>query len=121
MCSVNSITLATGCVNGSQLRSMMNHDSVCGEMIPGNMSVGLLETVLKSVISELHTGPTPDVIVWRAISYDSKSALVVVPNAMIASKYEGRMVNFVLMQFMGTTRSAIFQQNNALFHTAAIT
>jgi hypothetical protein len=72
------------------------------------------------VVTERHTGPTPGVMVWGAISYDSRSDLVVVQGTMNARQYVDRVVQPVVIPFMSTIQNGVFQQDNARPHTAAI-
>ncbi|GBN35713.1 Transposable element Tc1 transposase [Araneus ventricosus] len=67
-----------------------------------------------------HTGPTPGVMVWGAISYDSRSTLVVIPNTLNANLYVSLVIQPVVLPFMSSIQGGIFQQNNARPHTAAV-
>ncbi|GBM95972.1 hypothetical protein AVEN_7268-1 [Araneus ventricosus] len=48
-----------------------------------------------------HTGPTPGVMVWGAISYDSRSTLVVIPNTLNANLYVSLVIQPVVLPFKG--------------------
>ncbi|GBM29648.1 hypothetical protein AVEN_125295-1 [Araneus ventricosus] len=67
-----------------------------------------------------HTGPTPGVMVWGAISYDSRSTLVVIPNTLNANLYVSLVIQPVVLPFMSSIQGGIFQQDNARSHTAAV-
>lgn len=74
-----------------------------------------------STIVERHTGPTPGIMVWGAISYDSRSPLVVVEGTMTARRYVDQVIRPVVIPFMNTIPNGVFQQDNARPHTAVIT
>ena len=57
-----------------------------------------------------HTGPTPGVMVWGAISYDSRSTLVVIPNTLTANLYVSLVIQPVVLPFMNSIQGGIFQQ-----------
>ncbi|GBL88194.1 Transposable element Tc1 transposase [Araneus ventricosus] len=67
-----------------------------------------------------HTGPTPGVMVWGAISYDSRSTLVVIPNTLNANLDVSLVIQPVVLPFMSSIQGGIFQQDNARPHTAAV-
>ncbi|GBN87696.1 hypothetical protein AVEN_164690-1 [Araneus ventricosus] len=51
-----------------------------------------------------HTGPTPGVMVWEAISYDSRSTLVVIPRTLTANLYASLVIQPVLLPFMNSIK-----------------
>ncbi|GBM76207.1 Transposable element Tc1 transposase [Araneus ventricosus] len=59
-----------------------------------------------------YTGPTSGVMVWGAISYDSRSTLVVIPRTLTANLYVRLVIPF---------KGGVFQQDNACPHTAVVT
>ncbi|GBL73243.1 hypothetical protein AVEN_159298-1 [Araneus ventricosus] len=65
-----------------------------------------------------HTGPTPGVMVWGAISYDSRSTLVVIPSTLTANLYVSLMIQPAVLPFMNNIQGGVFQQDNAHPHTA---
>lgn len=67
-----------------------------------------------------HTGPTPGVMVWGAISYDSRSTLVVIPNTLTANLYVSLVIQPVVLPFMNSIQGGVFQQDNARPHTAVV-
>jgi transposase len=72
------------------------------------------------VILESHSYKTSGVMVWGAISYDSKSELVVINGTLNASKYVDEILEPVVKPFMRTIEKGIFQQDNAPPHTASV-
>lgn len=56
-----------------------------------------------------------------AISYDSRSPLVVVEGTMTARRYVDQVTRPVVIPFMNTIPNGVFQQDNARPHTAVIT
>ncbi|GBL78096.1 hypothetical protein AVEN_143391-1 [Araneus ventricosus] len=67
-----------------------------------------------------HTGPAPGVMVWGAISYDSRSTLVVIPRTLTANLYVSLVIQPVVLPFMNSIQGGVFQQNNARPHTAIV-
>ncbi|KAJ4431188.1 hypothetical protein ANN_19785 [Periplaneta americana] len=65
-----------------------------------------------STIAERHTGPTTGIIVWEAISYDSRHH---------DCPYVDQVIWPVVIPFMNTIPNGVFQQDNARPHTAVIT
>ena len=68
-----------------------------------------------------HAGPTPGVMFWGAISYGSRSTLVVIPNTQPANLYVSLVIQPVVLPFMNSIQGGVFQQDNARPHTALIT
>ncbi|GBM13591.1 hypothetical protein AVEN_84136-1 [Araneus ventricosus] len=68
-----------------------------------------------------HTGPTPGVMVWEAISYNSRNTLVVIPRTLTANLYVSLVIQPVILPFMNSIQGGVFQQNNARPHTAVVT
>ncbi|GBM94183.1 hypothetical protein AVEN_100403-1 [Araneus ventricosus] len=60
-----------------------------------------------------HTGPTPGVMVWGEISYDSRRTLVVIPRTMTANLYVSLVIQPVVLPFMSSIQGGVFQQDNA--------
>ncbi|GBL79108.1 Transposable element Tc1 transposase [Araneus ventricosus] len=68
-----------------------------------------------------HTGPTLGVMVWGAISYDSRSTLVVIPRTLTANLYISLVIQPVVLLFINSIQGSVFQQDNARPHTAVVT
>ena len=68
-----------------------------------------------------HAGPTPGVMVWGAISYDSRSTHVVIPNTSTVNLYVSLIIQPVILPFINRIQGGVFQQNNARPHTALVT
>ncbi|GBN00262.1 hypothetical protein AVEN_160125-1 [Araneus ventricosus] len=68
-----------------------------------------------------HTGPIPGVLVWGAISYDSRSSLVVIPRTLTANLYVSLVIQPVVLPFMNSIQGGVFQQDNSRPHTAVVT
>ncbi|GBM77573.1 hypothetical protein AVEN_186841-1 [Araneus ventricosus] len=68
-----------------------------------------------------HTGPTPEVMVRGAISYDSRSTLVVIPRTLTANLYISLVIQPGALPFMNSIQGGVFQQDNARPHTAVVT
>ncbi|UYV84357.1 hypothetical protein LAZ67_X001927 [Cordylochernes scorpioides] len=67
---------------------------------------------------EHHTGPQQGVMVWGAISFDSRTPLVVIPGTLTAQRYVDEILRPVLLPFLSHHLGLTFQQDNARPHTA---
>ncbi|GFV48931.1 transposable element Tcb2 transposase [Trichonephila clavipes] len=63
-----------------------------------------------------HTARTTGVMVWGAITYDSRSTLIVMRGTLTGQRY----VDDILQLFLNGLPGAIFQQDNARPHTARV-
>ncbi|UYV84811.1 hypothetical protein LAZ67_X003588, partial [Cordylochernes scorpioides] len=70
---------------------------------------------------EHHTGPQQGVMVWGAISFDSRIPLVVIPGTLTAQRYVDDILWPVLLPFLSHHPGLTFQQDNARPHTASVT
>ncbi|UYV63751.1 hypothetical protein LAZ67_2005502 [Cordylochernes scorpioides] len=70
---------------------------------------------------EHHTGPQQGVMVWGAISFDSRTPLVVIPGTLRAQRYVDDILRPVLWPFLSRHPGLTFQQDNARPHTARVT
>ncbi|GBL94676.1 Transposable element Tc1 transposase [Araneus ventricosus] len=68
-----------------------------------------------------HTGPTPGIMGWGAISYDSRSTLVVIPRSLTANLYVSLVIQPIVLPFMNSIQEGVFQHDNARRHTAVVT
>ena len=95
----------------------------CLGAIDGRMLVrrGPGERLEPSCLRRRHTGRTPGVMVWGAISYDSRGTLVVIPSTLTANLYIRLVIEPVVLSFMSSIQEGAFQQGNARPHTAAVT
>ncbi|GBO21440.1 hypothetical protein AVEN_162579-1 [Araneus ventricosus] len=60
-------------------------------------------------------------MVWRAISYDSRSTLVVIPRTLTANLYVSLVIQPFVLPFMNSIQGCVFQQDNVCPHTAVVT
>ena len=67
-----------------------------------------------------HTSRRPGVMVWGAISYDARSPLVFIEGILTAQRYIHEVLQPVALPFVNARPSALFQQDNARPHTAAV-
>ncbi|GBM75879.1 Transposable element Tcb2 transposase [Araneus ventricosus] len=65
-----------------------------------------------------HTGPTPGIMVWRAISYDSRSTLVVIPRTLTENLHAILVIQPVVLPFMNSIQGGVFQDDNSRPHIA---
>ncbi|UYV62778.1 hypothetical protein LAZ67_2001908 [Cordylochernes scorpioides] len=70
---------------------------------------------------EHHTGPQQGVMVWGAISFDSRTPLVVIPGTLTAQRYVDDILRPALLPFLSHHPGLTFQQDNARPHTARVT
>ncbi|UYV83554.1 hypothetical protein LAZ67_23001451, partial [Cordylochernes scorpioides] len=70
---------------------------------------------------EHHTGPQQGVMVWGAISFDSRTPLVVIPGTLTTQRYVDDILRPVLLPFLSHHPGLTFQQDNARPHTARVT
>ncbi|GFU68150.1 transposable element Tc3 transposase [Trichonephila clavipes] len=67
-----------------------------------------------------HTAHTADVMVWRAIAYDSRSTLIVMSDTLTGQRYVDDILRPHVGPFLNGLPEAIFQQDNARPHTARV-
>ncbi|UYV71393.1 hypothetical protein LAZ67_8002959 [Cordylochernes scorpioides] len=60
-------------------------------------------------------------MVWGAISFDSRTPLVVIPGTLTAQRYVDDILRPVLLPFLSHHPGLTFQQDNARPHTARVT
>ncbi|UYV81675.1 PLEKHG4 [Cordylochernes scorpioides] len=65
---------------------------------------------------ENHTGPQQGVMVWDAISFDSRTPLLVIPGTLTAQRYVDDILRPVLLPFLSHNPGLTFQQDNARPH-----
>ncbi|GBN74320.1 Transposable element Tc1 transposase [Araneus ventricosus] len=68
-----------------------------------------------------HTGHTPGIMVRGAISYGSRSTLVVIPRTVTANLYVSLVIQPVVLPFMNSIQRGVFQQDKARPHTVVVT
>ncbi|GFT88054.1 transposable element Tc1 transposase [Trichonephila clavipes] len=56
-----------------------------------------------------HTGPTPGVMIWRAISYNSRITLVVIPNILIANLNVSLAILHMVLPFISSIQGGVFE------------
>ncbi|GFX34593.1 transposable element Tcb2 transposase [Trichonephila clavipes] len=67
-----------------------------------------------------HTARTAGVMVWMAIAYDSRSTLIVMRGTLTDQRYVDDILRPHVGPFLNGLPGAIFQQDNALPHTARV-
>ncbi|GBM03329.1 hypothetical protein AVEN_256879-1 [Araneus ventricosus] len=70
------------------------------------------ERLQPTCLRTTHTGSTPGVMVWGAISYDSRSTLVVIPRTLTANLYVSLVIQPVVLPFMNSIQGGVYQQDN---------
>ncbi|GFU66739.1 transposable element Tcb2 transposase [Trichonephila clavipes] len=67
-----------------------------------------------------YTTPTADVMVWGVIDYNTRSPLVLINGSMTAQQYIHDILQSHVLPLMQRLPGVIFQQDNALPHTARV-
>ncbi|GBM30418.1 hypothetical protein AVEN_202997-1, partial [Araneus ventricosus] len=68
------------------------------------------ERLQPTCLQPRHTGPTPGVMVSGAISYHSRSTLVVIPRTLTANLYVSLVIQPVVLPFMNSIQGGVFNR-----------
>ncbi|GFW50191.1 transposable element Tcb2 transposase [Trichonephila clavipes] len=71
-------------------------------------------------IVERHTAISQGVTVWGAISWDTRSSLVVLQGTLTARRYVDDILKPIVLPMLSSHPGAIYQQDNARPHTARL-
>ncbi|GFY12746.1 HTH_Tnp_Tc3_2 domain-containing protein [Trichonephila clavipes] len=71
-------------------------------------------------IVERHTAISQGVTVWRAISWDTRSSLVVLQGTLTARRYVDDILTPIVLPMLSSRLGVIYQQDNARPHTARL-
>ncbi|GFV06240.1 transposable element Tc1 transposase [Trichonephila clavipes] len=71
-------------------------------------------------IVERHTAISQGVTVWGAISWDTRSSLVVLQGTLTARRYVDDILTPIVLLMLSSRPGAIYQQDNARPHTARL-
>ncbi|GFT13001.1 DDE_3 domain-containing protein [Trichonephila clavipes] len=71
-------------------------------------------------IVERHTAISQGVTVWGAISWDTRSSLVVLQGTLTARRYVDDILTLIVLLMLSSRPGAIYQQDNARPHTARL-
>ncbi|GFX68440.1 HTH_Tnp_Tc3_2 domain-containing protein [Trichonephila clavipes] len=71
-------------------------------------------------IVEWHTAISQGVTVWGAISWDTRSSLVVLQGTLTARRYGDDILTPIVLPMLSSRPGAIYQQDNARPHTARL-
>ncbi|GFT82894.1 transposable element Tcb1 transposase [Trichonephila clavipes] len=71
-------------------------------------------------IVERHTAISQGVTVWGAISWDTRSSLVVFQGTLTARRYVDDILTPIVLPMLSSRPGAIYQQDNARPHTARL-
>ncbi|GFT84372.1 transposable element Tcb2 transposase [Trichonephila clavipes] len=71
-------------------------------------------------IVERHTAISQGVTVWGAISWDTRSSLVVLQGTLTARRYVDDILTQIVLPMLSSRPGAIYQQDNARPHTARL-
>ncbi|GBM05579.1 hypothetical protein AVEN_94840-1 [Araneus ventricosus] len=74
------------------------------------------ERLQPTCLQPRHTGPTPGVMVWRAISYDSWNIFVLIPRNLTANLYFSLVIQPVVLPFMNSIQRGVFFNRITLAH-----
>ncbi|GFY01780.1 uncharacterized protein TNCV_1467721 [Trichonephila clavipes] len=76
------------------------------------------ERYLPECVIERHSGLTPEVIVWGAISYHGRPNLLRIEDNRNSNRYVRKVLQLKVFPFLQSIRGAIFQQDNVRPHVA---
>ncbi|GFV77043.1 HTH_Tnp_Tc3_2 domain-containing protein [Trichonephila clavipes] len=71
-------------------------------------------------IVERHTAISQGVTVWGAISWDTRSSLVVLQGTLTARRYVDDILTPIVLRMLSSRPGAIYKQDNARPHTARL-
>ncbi|GFW95659.1 transposable element Tcb1 transposase [Trichonephila clavipes] len=71
-------------------------------------------------IVERHTAISQGVTVWGAVSWDTRSSLVVLQGTLTARRYVDDILTPIVLPMLSSRPGAIYQQDNARPHTARL-
>ncbi|GFU23230.1 DDE_3 domain-containing protein [Trichonephila clavipes] len=99
----------------------MNPDSVSVLMTTAHMSGRRTgQRSDPAFIVERHTAISQGVTVWGAISWDTRSSLVVLQGTLTARRYVDDILTPIVLPMLSSRPGAIYQQDNARPHTARL-
>lgn len=68
-----------------------------------------------------HTGPTPGIMVWGAISYTGRTHLVIIEGTLNSARYIQTVIEPIVLPFLDRQGNMLFQQDNARPHVSRAT
>ncbi|GFU95862.1 HTH_Tnp_Tc3_2 domain-containing protein [Trichonephila clavipes] len=99
----------------------MNPDSVSVLMTTAHVSGGAPASGSDpAFIVERHTAISQGVTVWGAISWDTRSSLLVLQGTLTARRYVDDILTPIVLPMLSSRPGAIYQQDNARPHTARL-
>ncbi|GFX90959.1 transposable element Tcb1 transposase [Trichonephila clavipes] len=78
------------------------------------------ERMLNSCVMHRHTRPAPGIMVWGGIGHHSRTPLVRIAGTLNNQRYISKLLKPVLLPYLQSLATAIFQQDNARTHVACI-
>ncbi|GFV90130.1 hypothetical protein TNCV_4378461 [Trichonephila clavipes] len=69
--------------------------------------------MLNSCVMHRHTGSAPDNMVWGSIGYYSRTPLVRIAGTLSIQRYISEVLEPVVLPYLQSLATAIFQQDNA--------
>ncbi|GFW79008.1 uncharacterized protein TNCV_214411 [Trichonephila clavipes] len=58
---------------------------------------------------------------WKAISFDSRGTLMLIPNTLTANLYVNLVVEPIVLSLINSFQGEVFPQANSRFHTTVVT
>ncbi|GFV00285.1 HTH_Tnp_Tc3_2 domain-containing protein [Trichonephila clavipes] len=98
----------------------MNPDSVSVLMTTARVWRRTGQRSDPAFIVERHTAISQGVTVWGAISWDTRSSLVVLQGTLTARRYVDDILTPIVLPMLSSRPGAIYQQDNARPHTARL-
>ncbi|GFU13170.1 HTH_Tnp_Tc3_2 domain-containing protein [Trichonephila clavipes] len=105
---------------GDVSSSVMNPDSVSVLMTTARVWRRTGQRSDPAFIVEPHTAISQGVTVWGAISWDTRSSLVVLQGTLTARRYVDDILTPIVLPMLSSRPGAIYQQDNARPHTARL-
>ncbi|GFX50004.1 transposable element Tcb1 transposase [Trichonephila clavipes] len=76
--------------------------------------------MLNSCVMHRHTGPAPNIMEWGGIGYHSRTPLVRIAGTLNSQRYISDVLDPVVLLYLQSLATVIFQQDNARPHVACI-
>ncbi|GFX03577.1 transposable element Tcb1 transposase [Trichonephila clavipes] len=76
--------------------------------------------MLNNCVMHHHTGPAPGIMVWGGNGYHSRTPLVRIEGTLNSQCYISKVLEPVVLPYLQSLATAIFQNDNARPHVARI-
>ncbi|GFU41354.1 transposable element Tcb1 transposase [Trichonephila clavipes] len=76
--------------------------------------------MLNCFVMHCHTGPPMGIMVWGGIGYHSRTPLVRIAGTLASQRYISKVLDPVVLPYLQSLATAIFQQDNMRPHVSQI-